>query len=109
MESSKTIETFADYMGDEERVSPAEREQINFEIALIGKIIEARETQGLSQRGLAELSGLKQPAIARLESLKSTPKIDTLFKMLYPLGYTLEIVPVKEKEHLAFDFLEETP
>jgi ribosome-binding protein aMBF1 (putative translation factor) len=97
MVNEKEIDTFSDYMNDETRVSPAERERINFEVALIGKMIEAREEKGLSQRELAEISGIKQPAIARLESLKATPQIDTLFKVLYPLGYTLEIVPVKNK------------
>ena len=97
MERTKAIDTLADYMKDETRVSPAERERINFEISLIGKMIEAREEKGLSQRELAKLSGITQPAIARLESLKATPQIDTLFKVLYPLGYTLEIVPVKTK------------
>ena len=93
----KVIDTFSDYMNDETRVSPAERERINFEVALIGKMIEAREEKGLSQRELAEMSGVKQPAIARLESLKTTPQIDTLFKVLYPLGYTIEIVPIEDK------------
>ena len=83
-----------DYMNDETRVSPAERERINFEVAIIGKMIEAREEKGLSQRELAAMSGVKQPAIARLESMKTTPQIDTLFKVLYPLGYTIEIVPI---------------
>lgn len=85
-------------MNDEERVSSAEKEKINFEIELIGKIIEAREERGLSQRELAEISGLKQPAIARLESMKTTPQIDTLFKILNPLGYTISIVPLNTKE-----------
>ena len=97
MENKKVIDTFSDYMNDETRVSPAERERINFEVALIGKMIEAREEKGLSQRELAEMSGVKQPAIARLESLKTTPQIDTLFKVLYPLGYTIEIVPIEDK------------
>jgi len=97
MEKAKVIDTLSDYMNDETRVSPAERERINFEVALIGKMIEAREEKGLSQRELANLTGIKQPAIARLESLKTTPQIDTLFKVLYPLGYTLEIVPVKDE------------
>lgn len=91
----KEITTFADYMADETRVSSAEREKINFEVALIGKMIEAREEKGLSQRDLAELSGVKQPAIARLESMKATPQIDTLLKILAPLGYTLSITPIK--------------
>jgi len=97
MRNGKTIDTFSDYMNDETRVSPAERERINFEISLIGKMIEARGEKGLSQRELAEMSGVKQPAIARLESMKTTPQIDTLFKVLHPLGYTIEIVPLSNK------------
>ena len=93
----KEINTLADYMADETRVSKAEREQINFQVALIGKMIEAREKKGISQRELAKLSGVKQPAIARLESMKSTPQIDTLFKILAPLGYTLSITPISKK------------
>ena len=96
--NGKAIKTITDYINDEERVSPAERERINFEVALIGKMIEAREEKRLSQRELAEISGVKQPAIARLESLKTTPQIDTLFKILHPLGYTIEIVPLGGKQ-----------
>ena len=55
MGKAKVIDTFSDYMNDETRVSPAERERINLEVALIGKMIEAREEKGLSQRGLAEV------------------------------------------------------
>ena len=94
----KQINTFSDYMNDDTRVSLAEREKINFEIELIGKMIEAREKKGLSQRELAEISGVKQPAIARLESMKATPQIDTLFKVLNPLGYTISIVPLNSNE-----------
>ena len=94
----RLVKNFSDYMNDEERVSPAEREKINFEIELIGKMIEAREGKGLSQRELARISGVKQPAIARLESMKSTPQIDTLFKILNPLGYTISIVPLNSTD-----------
>lgn len=68
-----------------------------FETKLISKLIEARESKGLSQRELAEISGIKQPAIARLENMRSTPQIDTLFRLLAPLGYTLSIVPIEIK------------
>ena len=88
--------TFSDYLNDKSKVSEAERAQIEFETALIGKVIEAREAKGLSQRELAEISGVKQPAIASLDSMRSTPQFDTLFKVLSPLGYTLSIVPIKE-------------
>lgn len=84
---------FDDMFNDDDYVTSEEREQINFQVELIGKIIEAREAKGLSQRDLAELTGVKQPAIARMESMKTIPKIDTLFKILAPLGYTLSVTP----------------
>lgn len=95
---NKEINSFADYMTDETRVSQVEREKINFEVSLIGKMIEAREAKGMSQRELAELSGVKQPAIARIESMKTTPQIDTLLKVLAPLGYTLSITPLQQQK-----------
>ena len=94
----KHVRSSSVYMNDETRVTSAEKEKINFEIELIGKMIEAREEKGLSQRELAEISGVKQPAIARLESMKTTPQIDTLFKILNPLGYTISIVPLNSKK-----------
>ena len=88
--------TLSDYLNDETKVSAAEKAHIEFETALIGKLIEAREKQGISQRELAQLSGLKQPAIARLESMRAMPQIDTLFRVLQPLGYTLSITPIEK-------------
>ena len=95
----KKYQTFDEMFNDDEMVSPEDREQINLEGALIGKMVEAREARGLSQRELAEISGVKQPAIARIESMKSTPQLDTLLKVLVPLGYTLKIVPLKPNSH----------
>jgi len=91
--------TFNDLMKDENLLSPAERDAINFEISLIGKLIEAREQKGLSQKELADLAGVKQPAIARLESMRATPQINTLFKILKPLGYTITIVPDQTQDN----------
>jgi DNA-binding XRE family transcriptional regulator len=76
---------FRDYYMDDKNVSPADRAKIEFEIEFIGKLIEVREAKGLTQEQLAEAAGVKQSAIARLENLKSTPQIDTLFKILTPM------------------------
>ena len=94
---AKKVNTFKEYLDDKERVTPEERALIDFDVELIGKLIEAREEKGFSQRELAELSGIKQPAIARIESLKSKPQINTLVKVLRPLGYKLTITPIREK------------
>lgn len=97
----KNYKTFDEMFNDDEYVSAEEREQINFQVALIGKMIEAREKKGLSQRDLAKLSGVKQPAIARMESMKANPQIDTLLKILAPLGYTLTITPIDKKQQMS--------
>ena len=58
---------------------------------MIKTIIKLREEKGISQRQLAALTGIKQTAIARLESGRSVPNITTMNKLLAPLGYTLTI------------------
>jgi len=87
-----TFTTFED-IWEESNLTQAEKDEIQFNIDLVGKLIEAREQKGITQKRLAEMSGLKQPAIARIERMKHTPQIDTLFRLLKPLGYTLAIVP----------------
>ena len=91
-----TFTTFDD-LWETSNLTQAEKDEIQLKIELVGKLIEAREQKGISQKQLAEMSGLKQPAIARLERMQTTPQIDTLFKVLKPLGYTLAIVPNKQE------------
>lgn len=90
---------FNELWNDPEFIDDTQKEKINREVALIGKFIEARNKKGISQRELARICGLRQPAIARMESRKTTPKIDTVLKALEPLGYTLDIVPIKKANH----------
>ncbi|MCL2694181.1 MAG: helix-turn-helix transcriptional regulator [Oscillospiraceae bacterium] len=91
--NNREYTTLDDLWNDPNLLTEEEKDRINFEVELIGKLIEARETKGLTQKALAEKAGIKQSAVARLENMNATPQIDTLFKVLKPLGYTLEIVP----------------
>ena len=84
---------FNDLWNDSSFISEEQRNKIDFEVALIGKLIEARESKGLSQKQLADMCGLKQSAISRLEKMNVTPQLNTLIKVLKPLGYRLDIVP----------------
>jgi len=84
---------FNELWNDETFIGEEQKARIDFEVALIGKLIEAREARGLSQKQLADMCGLKQSAIARLEKMGATPKINTLIRVLQPLGYKLDIVP----------------
>lgn len=65
-------------------------------MALIGEMIKVRKDMGISQKRLEGLSGVKQPIIARMEMGKTSPQIDTLLKVLAPLGMTLALVPMDE-------------
>ena len=68
----------------------------NLRVALIGEIIKARKEEGLSQKRLESLCGVKQPVIARMESGASDPQLGTVLKILSSLGKTLEIVPLRK-------------
>ena len=74
--------------------TPEEIAESDLRVALIGELIKARDEQGISQKELEKLSGVKQPSIARLEKLHTDPRLHTLIKLLVPLGKTLAIVPL---------------
>lgn len=68
----------------------------NLRVAIIGELIKARQEQGISQKKLEELSGVKQPIIARMEKGSTSPQIETVLKVLAPLGKTLAVVPLEK-------------
>ena len=67
-------------------------------VAIIGELIKARNEQGLSQRELEQLSGVKQPIISRMEAGETSPQLDTVLRVLAPLGKTLAVVPMEGRE-----------
>lgn len=58
---------------------------------IVGTIVSRRNEMGISQRELAYKTGLSQSTIARIESFKITPNIDTLLILLHNLGLKLKI------------------
>lgn len=54
-------------------------------------IVEARLEEGLTQKELAERSGLKQSNLCRLENGNSNPSVETLEKVAHGLGRRLKI------------------
>lgn len=71
--------------------------ETDIQVKIIGEIIEARNSKGISQRELEEQSGVKQPIISRLERGAVDPQLKTILKILRPLGKTLAIVPLNEE------------
>lgn len=78
--------------------TPEEEAEMKLEMELIEATIEARKKANLTQRDLSEKSGVIQPSIAKIESFARSPQASTLIKLLYPMGYTLKVVPLEEKK-----------
>ena len=79
-------------------ITPEQEEEIRLEMEIIDATIQARKNNKLSQRELSKRSGIRQPVIARIEKCINSPQISTLVKLLYPMGYTIKVVPLDEKE-----------
>jgi DNA-binding XRE family transcriptional regulator len=83
---------------EKELFTPEEIAASALKVALIGELIKARQEYGISQKKLEELSGVKQPVIARMEKGSTTPQIGTVIKVLASLGKKLAIVPLNGAE-----------
>ena len=75
-------------------LTPEEIAESDLRVALMSELINARLEKGISQK---KLSGVKQPVIARMERGSTNPQINTILKVLAPLGKTLAIVPLEQK------------
>lgn len=82
-------EMVKDYVNNEEFL-------LEKEDHIISELVRIRGVQSMSQKRLSEMVEMSQPSLARLESKRISPGIDTMLKLLAPLGYTLEVVPISE-------------
>ena len=76
---------------EKEIFTPEENAESDLRVAIIGELIKARQERGITQKQLEEMSGVKQPVIARLETGATDPRLNTVVKILYSLGKTLVI------------------
>ena len=53
------------------------------------RLREIREAQGMSQRWLADLAGITQAALFRLETGETDPRLSTLRQIAKALGVTV--------------------
>lgn len=71
-------------------------------VKIIDKIVLARESLGLSQRDLAKKCGMQQPALARIETGKVVPKLNTLIKIAETVGVNIEAFSSTEKQQMYY-------
>lgn len=85
-----------EYKNNVKKTDPVGKEMIEeaeAEAEIISAMIRQRSALGLSQRDLAALCSIPQSSVARIESSKTTPRLDTLLKLLNQLGLTLSVTP----------------
>lgn len=79
-----------------------DRKLYDLEKEVIRQVVEARKKQHLSQRVVGERAGIIRETVAKIENNLNSPQINTLIRLLEPIGYTLGVVPLpkvkKEKE-----------
>lgn len=56
-------------------------------------ILHCRRRRGLTQRALADRTGLTQATIARIETGREVPRFDTVERLLRACGYELDVRP----------------
>lgn len=86
------MRTWEDYKKDVKEVSDVAKQDIEeMEVlaAIVTAIINKRNELGYTQRDLATICGLPQSSVARIEACVVKPNIETLLKIMRPLGLTL--------------------
>lgn len=65
-------------------------------VSIMEELIKARNEQGILQRELEQLSWVKQQIISRMEWGMKSQKLNTVLKVLVPLGKTLIVVSIEK-------------
>jgi len=71
--------------------------EVEKEYELIRQVVEARKAQGLTQKSLANIVGVSQQEISRLECEKHIPNLSSFIKILEAVGLEIRL----EKKEIA--------
>lgn len=77
----------------------AEWEALEPERQIIRAILEGREEKDLTQKQLAQITGINQADISRLENGTGNPSIRTLKRLAAGLGMTLKLEFIPQTSH----------
>ena len=89
MKENEKFDLFKDIFINEKDKRMIDR--INMHSNIIFKLVKKRIELNISQRELALRTNIKQPMIARIETMKTTPRIDTLIAMAEALDLSLDL------------------
>ena len=87
----KTWEDYKGYVKKTDVESKKDIEEAESLAEIVGAMVRQRNSLGISQRELANMCNMPQSSVARIESLRTAPNLDTLLKLFKPLGLTLTV------------------
>lgn len=70
----------------------------DLEYDFICDFIRIRKENHLTQQALADMSGVVREKIAKIEASLNSPQLNSLIKVLEPIGYTVKIVPITKED-----------
>ena len=92
------MRTWNDYKEHVKAVNPNGKryvEETEIVAEIISAVIQQRNAMGLSQRDLAALCEMPQSSVARIESMRITPNLETMLRMMKPLGLKLAVTAIE--------------
>lgn len=100
------LKTHGELVAEEMASDPdfaAEWQRLALAREVAAELIRYRSENGLSQRALAELLGVRQPRIVDLESGERNPRIETLIAISRKTGleFAIDIAPVAQQPTLV--------
>jgi transcriptional regulator with XRE-family HTH domain len=63
-------------------------------LALVGRLVRAREQAGLTQAAVAEAAGVSVETVSRIERALHEPELSTVIALARALGYQLVLLPI---------------
>ena len=78
-----------EYVEEEKRI-------LDLKYKFISEFIKFRKDNNLTQQEMADNAKVLREQIAKIENNIASPQVDTLIKILEPLGYTISITKIEK-------------
>jgi DNA-binding XRE family transcriptional regulator len=107
------LKTYGEVVAEEITGDPefrAEWQRLALARQVAAELIRYRAENGLSQRALAGVLGVRQPRIAALESGEQNPGIETLISISRATGieFAIDVAPARQQPKLVTKSMRET-
>lgn len=76
-----------------------EKTLMDLEYEFVKQFIKLRKDNKMTQQQMADGAHVIRETIARIENQMTSPQINTLIKILEPIGYTIKITKIEDDKN----------